>query len=178
MKSCSLSRVPASKHISITIRGSHVANFGHTACYRHSTLTAPETLPGAYWDSVRREGVSKHYDTQPRPGHAANQEVQFVNVITGEEASNTDPQLTIHHLNPLNKRCAGGKSIHCVFTPYLTKKNQCIFHPSWRLATTRVGYCGRLRMRSVSAWDTDSDLNCAFCIGPTPGLYINVYISV
>ena len=64
MKSCSLSRVPASKHISITIRGSHVANFGHTAWYRHSTLTAPETLHGAYWDSARRKGASKHYDTQ------------------------------------------------------------------------------------------------------------------
>ena len=36
--------------------------------------------------------------------HAANQEVQFVNVISWEEASNTDPQLTVHHLNPLNKR--------------------------------------------------------------------------
>ena len=33
----------------------------------------------------------------------------------------------------------------------------------------RVGCTAEdLRMRSVSAWDTDSDLNCAFCIGPTP----------
>ena len=24
--------------------------------------------------------------------------------------------------------------------------------------------------------DTDSDLDCAFCIGPTPGLFLNVYI--
>ena len=44
MKSCSLSLAP--KRVAIFIRGSH------TACYRHSTLTAPETLPGAYWDSA------------------------------------------------------------------------------------------------------------------------------
>ena len=46
------------------------------------------------------KGASKHYWLR----HAANQEVQSVNVITGEEVSNTDPQLTVLHLNPINKR--------------------------------------------------------------------------
>ena len=140
MKSCSLS--PASKRISISVHGSHVANFRHTACYRHSTSTAPETLPGAYWDSVR------HRKRVKKLRHAANQGVQSVNVITGEEASNTDPQLTVHHLNPLSKVCAGGESIHCVLTPYLTKND--VFSTRRDHHASRV-YCRRLRMRSVSA---------------------------
>ena len=128
MKSCSWS--PESKSFSMAAR--HVVNFDQTACYRHSNLTAPETLPGAYWDSVlhRKRRVKTLW-------HAANQEFQSVNVITGEEASNMDPQLTVHHLNPLNN-CLYRRSIYCVFTPYLTKI-RCIFHPSWRLATRRVG---------------------------------------
>ena len=75
----------------------YVVNFGQSACYPHSTLAAPELLvppETAY-------GIKRCVKTLR---HAANQEVQtYVNVITGEEASNTDPQPTVHHLNPLNK---------------------------------------------------------------------------
>ena len=63
------------------IRGSHIANFDHTACYRHSTLTTPERC---LVPTETAYGIERCVKTLQ---HTANQEVQ----------------LTVHHLNPLNK---------------------------------------------------------------------------
>ena len=129
MKSCSLSL--SSKRFSISIRGSHVANFGHTECYRHSTLTA---LERCLVPTETVYGIEMWVKTLR---HAANQEVQ----------------LTVHHLNPLNKRLCR-RWIHPLHIySIFDKKYPMYFPPVVKTGdhASRV-YCERLRLRSVSAW--------------------------
>ena len=157
------------KTFSIFIRGSHVANFGHTACYRHSTLTAPETLPGAYWDSVLHRKARQNitdYGTQQ------TKRFNLFNVITGEEVSNTDPQLTVLHLNPINKRfCRRQIDPLHIYSIY-DKKNLMYFPPVVPSAA-RV----RFQNRGVGAQQkccTPKSLNCWMPVTNLPTCYASI----
>ena len=123
MKSFSLSL--ASKRVSISIL---------YPWEPHSMLSAQhfDSPRNLAWCLLRQraasKGASKHYGSQHN---------KRFKLLTGE-ASNSDPQLTVHHLNPLNK-CLYRQYIHPLRI-YSTcdKKNQCIFYPR-RLASRRVG---------------------------------------
>ena len=138
MKNYSLSL--ASKRFSISIYGSHVANFGHTACYRHSTLTAP--CRNVAWCLLRQrtasKGASKHYGTQ--------QTKRFNLLITGEEASNTDPQLTVHHLKQTFVQAINPSIAYLL---HICQKNPIYFPPVVPRGFS-VGF--RIGMLSTARW--------------------------
>ena len=81
--------------------------------------------------------------------HAAHQEVKSVNVTTGEEAYNPDPQLTVHPLSPLNK-CLYRLYIHPLHIYSICDKNPAYFPPAQTHNQASRVHCGRLRMTDVS----------------------------
>ena len=87
------------------------------------------------WCLLRQRTASKaarqHYDT-------ANHEVQFVNVITGEEASNPDPQLPRPPSKSLKQTFVQAIYPSIAYLLHMWRKKHCIFH-SRKLATRRVG---------------------------------------
>ena len=114
-----------------------------TCCYLypwepHSMLSAQhfDSPRNVAWCLLRQrpawKGASKHY------GKQHTKRFETGNVITGEEASNPDPQLTAHHLNPLNKRLYRHYIHPLRIYSICDEKKHCIFH-SRRLATRRVG---------------------------------------
>ena len=124
------------------------------------------------WCLLRQRTASKGASKQYWLRHAANQEVQSVNVITGEEVSNTDPQLTVLHLNPMNKRfCRRQIDPLHIYSIY-DKKNLMYFPPVVPSAA-RV----RFQNRGVGAQQkccTPKSLNCWMPVTNLPTCYASI----
>ena len=79
----------------------------------------------------------------------------LMSVVTGEKASNTDPQLTVHHLYPLNKRLHK-RYIHplLIYSIFDEKQIQRISTRDWTCDRASRGYQGITRMYVAcsSAW--------------------------
>ena len=92
---------------------------------------SPRTLPGAYWDSVRHRKVSQNITGGSKPRGS-----------TYRPPFESLKQTFVQAINP-----------SIAYLLHIWQKNPMYFPPvvKTRVHASRV-YCGRLRLRSVSAW--------------------------